>query len=129
MSLARFLAILLNYALLQLPNENLYMLSRGINSPIKNGPTPLWLFLLIYLLAPTYVLVQVLKVWQLWKGTIHSFLNVTVLPRKTSLPGYFSFASPGRLYSPLLPRHTNKHLLTFPFPRVLPINRQSRRAL
>ena len=26
-----------------LPDENLYMVSSGVNSPIKNGPNPLWL--------------------------------------------------------------------------------------
>ena len=27
----------------QLPNENIYLVSRGFNSPPKNDPTPLWL--------------------------------------------------------------------------------------
>ena len=38
-----FLTISSNLALLQLPNESLYLVSRGVNSPIKDRPNPLWL--------------------------------------------------------------------------------------
>ena len=30
-------------AFLQLPNENLYLVPRGVNCLHKNGPNPLWL--------------------------------------------------------------------------------------
>ena len=43
LSLPHFLAISSNLALLQLPNENFYMVSRDVNSPNKSGPNPLWL--------------------------------------------------------------------------------------
>ena len=41
--LLHFVTISSNLALLHLPNENICLVSPGVNTSIKNGPNPLWL--------------------------------------------------------------------------------------
>ena len=61
------------------------MVSWGVNFPHKNGPIPLWLVsppFDTFKIPPTYMLFQVLQIWQLLSNKIQSFLLLLDTPGK-----------------------------------------------
>ena len=120
-SLPRFLTISPNLSFVQFTNENLYMVSWEVNTPLKETDPQIFWFPHLYEDFKIYLSTYMVSKSQIYDNSdmASSIIFFYLQSLYTNLFGRLFIYLPGWTSSPPFSWHTNKHLLKSTFSKTL----------